>query len=469
MTGRGRERRVPVARTEVSLAARGTQQVIYEVECALDPAVVAEFDAWLPGHVRQVLACRGFTGAEIQVPARGAAAAPVRRVQYRLEDAAALERYLAEDAARMRADGAARFGDKVLYTRRVLEPDVVSPRLPRAPVTCRNCGAAVAGSYCADCGQSGEIHVLTVSDVAHDVVHSVLHLDSSVWRTLRSLVLRPGELTTEFIAGRRQRYLPPFRLYLVLSVAFFALSALLPDQPMLRVDKEGNTVFAPITLNLPDGQTGTDDAAREAASNELHRAVKELGSAPGTPETIRRAAELAAETTEGKGQSAGCNVDIDLPVIRRLNPLLQEACRKVEADGGRRLGAVFISTAPKLMFLFLPLMAALAMLFYWKPRRLYAEHLVMFLHVHSFVFLWLAVNALINFVAALKLPLIGLLGFVGLLLIAYVPYYVFRAMRVVYGESRVRTAVKFVAISQLYFILLALTMAVGIVYSMLSL
>ena len=121
------------------------------------------------------------------------------------------------------------------------------------------------------------------------------------------------------------------------------------------------------------------------------------------------------------------------------------------------------------MFLFLPLMAALAMLFYWKPRRLYAEHLVLFLHMRAFVFLWLTVNALINFVAALKLPLIGLLGCVGIPLIVYVPYYVFRSMRVVYGESMARTAVKFVAISQLYFVLLAPTVSVGIIYSMLSL
>ena len=39
------------------------------------------------------------------------------------------------------------------------------------------------------------------------------------------------------------------------------------------------------------------------------------------------------------------------------------------------------------MFLFLPLMAAVALLFYWRPRRLYAEHLVLFLHNHAFTFL----------------------------------------------------------------------------------
>jgi hypothetical protein len=39
--------------------------VTYEVEYQLDPDIVADYDAWLPGHVRDVLACAGFLGASI--------------------------------------------------------------------------------------------------------------------------------------------------------------------------------------------------------------------------------------------------------------------------------------------------------------------------------------------------------------------------------------------------------------------
>ena len=54
-------------------------------------------------------------------------------------------------------------------------------------------------------------------------MHDLAHLDSRVWRTLIALLLRPGRLTNEFVAGRRTLYLPPFRLYLVLSLIFFLL------------------------------------------------------------------------------------------------------------------------------------------------------------------------------------------------------------------------------------------------------
>jgi hypothetical protein len=292
---------------------------------------------------------------------------------------------------------------------------------------CQNCGQPVPGKYCAECGQPAGVHMLTMHDVAHDVVHSALHIDSRVWRTLRLLVLRPGELTNEFIRGRRQRYLPPFRLYLILSILFFALSAVLPEAQLVHVNADGDTVIA---------------------------------YGPADPAGSRPPVDLPASR---------CNIQLDGALGERLDPLLKEACAKVAADNGRHLAQVFLQNAPKLMFLFLPLMAAVAMLFYWKPRRLYAEHLVMFLHVHAFVFLTLSAMAAIDGLLALGLPGIGLLGLVNLALMLYLPWYVVRAMRVVYGEGRLRTGVKFAVMSIIYFSLLGVTMLGGLLYSAISL
>jgi hypothetical protein len=311
----------------------------------------------------------------------------------------------------------------------VVEPTqpVVAPAPAPPPLRCQDCGSVVTGRYCAECGQPAEVHMLSLHDVAHDVVHSALHLDSRVWRTLHALVLQPGELTNAFIRGQRQRYLPPFRLYLILSVMFFAVSALLPSGQWLHVNEQGDTVVA-YGPSSPEGD----------------------GAPVETPE-------------------AANDLQIDVPGADWLGPRLEAASQKAMADRGRRLGNMFIQTAPKLMFFFLPLMAAVALLFYWRPRRLYAEHLVFFLHAHAFVFLWLTATSVNNAVASLDLPLVGLLGIVTLVLMAYLPWYVFRAMRVVYGEGRLRTGLKFTALSFVYFVLLGITMLAGVVYSMLSL
>ena len=114
---------------------------------------------------------------------------------------------------------------------------VVSPPEPPQPLTlvCANCHAALDGEYCAACGQRHEPHVHTVAHFASEALESVSHADSRLWRTLWYLLARPGYLTREFFAGRRVRYLPPFRLYLVISVVFFLVVGL-PEGKRVEFD-----------------------------------------------------------------------------------------------------------------------------------------------------------------------------------------------------------------------------------------
>jgi hypothetical protein len=403
-----------------------SSNLIYEVECQLDPDVVADYDAWLPGHIRDVLACAGFLGATIEAPQTAAGEFQRRLIRYRIESAAALDQYLENNATRLRTETAQRFGSRVHCVRRLVRPrhDLLSAGLE--PRTCLDCGAQITGRHCAECGQSGDVHVLSMREVAGDVTHSLLHLDSRVWRTLKLLILKPGELTREFIAGRHQRYLPPFRLYLAVSILFFALSALLPGFPVLRTDSTREEVIATADVDAR--------AIGQAAA----------GSEPCT---------------------------FNLPTIFGVdwNEALNRACRKIRADGGAALAERFAATAPKLMFLFLPLVAGVALLFYWRPRRLYAEHLVLFLHNHAFTFLLILATQVLSAGARLKLPFIGILGLVNFLLFLYLFYYIYRSMRVVYGEGRLKTAFKFIALVSIYFLLLGITMMAGLAYSVLSL
>jgi hypothetical protein len=96
--------------------------VVYEVNLAVEAAVLDEYRAWLRAHVDEILALPGFTGAtlwDVVDPPPPAGQAHLC-VQYALRDAAALDDYLREHAPRLRADGVARFGTRVVATRRVL-------------------------------------------------------------------------------------------------------------------------------------------------------------------------------------------------------------------------------------------------------------------------------------------------------------------------------------------------------------
>ncbi len=423
-----------------------TTNLIYEVECQLDPDIVADYDAWLPGHVQAVLACAGFLGASIEAPETPPGERQRRRVRYRVESASALDHYLENDATRLRTETAQRFGDRVHCERRVFKPRHELAPPVHEPRRCLNCGTVIAGRHCTQCGQASDVHVLSMKEVAGDVTHSLLHLDSRVWRTVRLLALRPGELTREFIAGRHQQYIPPFRLYLAISILFFALTALLPDSESFSVDADGDTVYAPVSVQVPD-ELKKRDRRRPRQGRHRRRGTEEI-----------------------RGRTRQLHVTIfDDPRFDDFENALMRACRQMRADGGKRFAERFTTTAPKLMFLFLPLMAAVALLFYWRPRRLYAEHLVLFLHNHAFAFLLIGVSTYLDAISSLKLPLAGVLGFVNFLLYVYLFWYVYKSMRVVYGEGRFKTALKYFAIGTVYVVLLGVTMLAGLVYTMIGL
>ena len=98
--------------------------IVYEVDLALDAGIAGEYRDWLSAHVGELLALPGFAGARVFEVLEPAPAPGEARlcVQYTLRDAAALERYLREDAPRLRAAGLARFGDRFRASRRVLRP-----------------------------------------------------------------------------------------------------------------------------------------------------------------------------------------------------------------------------------------------------------------------------------------------------------------------------------------------------------
>ena len=105
---------------------------------------------------------------------------------------------------------------------------------------CLNCGTNIQLDYCPECGQREIDSDPTLREFLHELAEEFLHWDGKLVTTFRTLVTRPGELTMEYLAGRRVRYISPLRLYLSCSVLFFFLSAIVPKPVVL--DRSGHTV-----------------------------------------------------------------------------------------------------------------------------------------------------------------------------------------------------------------------------------
>jgi hypothetical protein len=101
-----------------------------------------------------------------------------------------------------------------------MEPDAADP--PRGAPVCLNCAAPVTGPFCAECGQEhARAESLAAGVAFFDVIDEFVKVNGTLASAAIDLVLRPGLLTADFLAGRRARHPPPAKLYLVVNFLFF--------------------------------------------------------------------------------------------------------------------------------------------------------------------------------------------------------------------------------------------------------
>jgi hypothetical protein len=412
---------------------------IYENRVFVEPESLGDYEAWADEQAARARRSAGVVDVVLFAIGPDPEGRPGRSCQFTLEDDEALEQFVDGLATELEAEALERFGDVISWQERILREDEFR-ELPAGEMpACLNCGAHLRGQYCGSCGQRARSRLISLWELISDAFGDLFELDSRLWQTLVPLMIRPGLLTHDYLQGRRARYMPPFRMYLVLSLLFFLVAFFDPRE----------------------------EAAEAAeAVDEVRRDLAEEGIIIGVPE------DSAEETGGGlqirldgdDGAEAECQVDdfsISGPewLKRRLTPeRLVHICEQVKKDKGRQFLQNLYDNMPIALIVLLPIMAFVLKALYPLSRRYYVEHLLFFVHFHAFMFLILTLQILIGRLnSALPTP-----EAIGILLIVaasfYVPVYLFVAMRRVYGQGRLLTTAKYVALTVAYLAGFTMTM-----------
>lgn len=329
---------------------------------------------------------------------------------------------------------------------------------PKPPPThCLNCGAAATGKFCARCGQENEDQTVAVKLLARDLLSDVASFDSKLLRTLVPLVIRPGFLTNEYNAGRRVRYLSPFKLYLTLSVLFFLVLPLTHHASLVNITstptKAGTTLHSArqtaariqADKDYQDAQADLKDAQDDApglslapqhghATLSVGKSSYDLTHLPATVEAYNAQQRDPRQTPDPK-----------------LVQYLKRQIIKVKQNP-KSLSDALLDYIPKMMFILLPAFALSLKLIYLRSKRFYIEHLIFSLHLHAFLFLLLTLLLLVDLAVSRAAAAATPLAVIAAVLY---PYF---AMRVVYKQSWGKTFVKYNLLAFNYLFLAAFTL-----------
>lgn len=315
---------------------------------------------------------------------------------------------------------------------------------------CANCGAALNGPYCSNCGQKASDLHRPFWWIFGEFLDSVFGYDSRTFRTIWLLFAEPGEFTRRYNAGQRASLLPPFRLFVIATIVFFLT---------LQLTGLAMVAFKTRTVSLDQLPPGTVEQIKQESNAELTISADGKISVVTlelfVPATAVEHVTLTEEQKQGVAQARkalvveGEGADETeagwLKWIEARGERVAQGYERALADPIRLNGPLNV-WLPRLMLVLVPIFALLLALMHWWPRVFLIEHLVFSVHIHTVVFVALSLVAL----AAAVLGDAGFLWAVWILLAVYL----WMAMYRVYGRSWWLTTLKLFALLMVYSVVL---------------
>lgn len=264
-------------------------------------------------------------------------------------------------------------------------------------------------NFCPNCGQENHDLKIPFSHFVEEFLEGILHFDSKVWHTLKTLFFYPGKITNDFLEGKRVSFVPPIRLYVFFSFIFF------------------------LTLSLVFNHKDED--------KKLTQIIAEEGQAK--PEEINQILD-----------SLEFKVNMDDSLQAKESRIIENKLRKISSMTGgdiNQLNQKIYKILSFALFFLLPIFAFIMKLMYHSSKKYYYEHFIAAIHYHVIIFIILLIA--IGFYA-LSIPSAAyLILFLGALV------YFIHSLKVVYHQSWLKTTMKAVLIFWAYGILLLMVIS----------
>lgn len=333
---------------------------------------------------------------------------------------------------------------------------------------CLNCTAPLSAGakFCASCGQKYTTGRVTFKQLIFDFFDNIFNLDSRIFLTLRKSLI-PGFLTEAYFQGRHKTYMHPFRIFLIALIAMVAsISWALNDGIVVNGDIFSRMSNARVRKNLMQEVDSLNQLYKNQENpsplsielDSLQVDVSSRGGLQGDSIDLDRFFTIMGEDFPPVQIDDAFNLDADELIekyeIKGLkNQFILRQKIKVMRDS-RSFLRFLIGRLSWMALILMPFLALALKLFYWRRGFYYVEHFIFSIHVHSMMFILVAIQAL-SF-GLLPVWSIVITGIVAAL-------YVLLAMRRFYRQGWIKTLIKFsILFTFVYWMLISLSLTLAL-------
>lgn len=310
--------------------------------------------------------------------------------------------------------------------------------------SCPNCLVQLEGAYCHNCGQSTRSTDRFFLTLINEAFEDILTLNSRVWKTLGNLLFKPGYLSKEYFAGRRVRYIPPIRLYFTLSILFFVVMSVY-------------AFFEPQN-HL---QTTSVEVSQDEPSTQEEFKPQEVPTPQDAPTSGSPPIELS---DDDQFRVAWLSEEESSALQKKFKVQLEKAKQIYELNPDAA-SDYFRDVAPPIIFCLLPLFALLLKLAYLFKGMYYTQHLVLAVHSHCFVFLWLTLLTLFDWLA---LSVGVSTTWFEFCMSVWSAVYLWLSLKNVYQQGALMTTIKYVVLSISYLVLFVTAFVGALIFGIMT-
>jgi hypothetical protein len=325
----------------------------------------------------------------------------------------------------------------------------VSHNKERKEKICLNCNASIYGRYCHVCGQENIEPKENFLHLINHFVEDITHFDGKFFLTLKDLLFKPGFLSREYLRGKRASYLHPVRMYVFTSAIFFLIFfsfVHIGGDGIVKENKKQARNGIQTGKGFGEKYTGSD-SAEDMVSDSI---VKVLDSAK--LKNHGNTFVVIGDTVHAGTIKEYDSIQASMPINKRDNWVkrmyerrsvgIKQNMLSHDKELYKKLFNELVHSTPKMMFILLPLIALLLKLLYIRRSQLlYIDHAIFIIHLFIAIYmLWLFSY---GFSYLGDLTGIRLLKNLSGFMFFVIQFYQYKAMRNFYGQSRIKTILKY--------------------------